>query len=232
MQEYLFDRKMSDEDATILTDAKKRIARNERAKQRRLDKEVALSTIETRLPDGTQKYSVIVADPPWRYGFSESGGRKIENQYPTMDLESIKALDIASIADDRCVLYLWSTAPKIDEGLDVLNAWGFKFTSSAVWVKDKIGMGYWFRGQHELILVGKRGDVPPPIPQDRRSSVFQGPRGDHSVKPECFMEYLDEIYPNRAKIELFSRSARPGWDSWGNESGGDIAVQIGMRIEG
>jgi len=32
-------------------------------------------------------YDVIYADPPWKYDFSKSGSRKIENQYPTMTLK-------------------------------------------------------------------------------------------------------------------------------------------------
>ena len=65
-------------------------------------------------------------------------------------------------AEPDCVLYMWATAPKLREALQVVAAWGFEYVTNAVWVKDRIGMGYWFRGRHELLLVAKRGAVSPP----------------------------------------------------------------------
>jgi hypothetical protein len=44
-------------------------------------------------------YDVIYADPPWRYSFSRSRTRAIDNHYPTMPLENIKALQVPA-ADD------------------------------------------------------------------------------------------------------------------------------------
>lgn len=107
------------------------------------------------------KYQVIYADPPWRYDFSQSKTRKIENQYPTMKLEDIKQLEVP--VEDNSVLYLWTTAPKLQEGIEVLKAWGFEYKTCAIWDKEVIGMGYWFRNQHEVLLVGVRGKFSPPI---------------------------------------------------------------------
>jgi len=109
--------------------------------------------------DGQKLYGVIYADPPWRY-LDATPNRAIENHYPTMSDEEICALEIP--ADKNCVLYLWAVAPKLPEALAVMEAWGFSFKTSAVWDKVKLGMGYWFRGQHELLLVGVRGRVSPP----------------------------------------------------------------------
>ena len=49
------------------------------------------------------KYTVIYADPPWRYENPPIGGsnRSIENQYPTMDLDEICALEVDSVAAPR-----------------------------------------------------------------------------------------------------------------------------------
>ena len=95
-----------------------------------------------------KKYQVIYTDPAWKYDFAETDSRKIENQYPTMELEEIKNLPINEIADTNCVLYLWATAPKLIEALEVIKAWGFEYKTHAIWDKGVIGMGYWFRGQH------------------------------------------------------------------------------------
>lgn len=110
----------------------------------------------------TAAYGVIYADPPWRYD-DATPNRAVENHYPTMSNEEICALPVP--AADDCVLYLWATAPKLREALEVMEAWGFNYRTHAIWDKVKIGMGYWFRGQHELLLIGTRGDVrtPPPL---------------------------------------------------------------------
>ena len=82
----------------------------------------------------------------WLYNFSKSDSRKIENQYETMTLDDIKNIKVP--AEDNSVLYLWVTVPKLLEGIEVMKAWGFTYKSSAVWDKESMGMGYWFRSQH------------------------------------------------------------------------------------
>lgn len=164
-------------------------------------------------PNG--KYDVIYADPPWRYDFAESSNRAIENQYPTMDIEDICNLSIP--AADNSVLFMWATAPKLKEALLVIEAWGFEYKTHAIWDKEKIGMGYWFRGQHELLMVATKGKVQPPSESFRASSVIRSPRTKHSVKPDEATEIIDKYYPEARKIELFSRNKRAGWDVWGNQ---------------
>lgn len=166
------------------------------------------------------RYPVILADPPWRYENPPMGGgnRSIENHYPTMALDEICALPVEDIAAKDCMLYLWATAPKLAECFKVIEAWGFSYRTNFVWVKDKIGMGYHARSQHELLLVAKRGNVPPPEAEARVSSVILAPRGRHSQKPERAYELIESFYPDLKKIELFARAGREGWAQWGNEA--------------
>lgn len=168
----------------------------------------------------SRRYPIILADPPWRYENPPIGGsnRSIENHYPTMTLDEICALPVADIAADAALLYLWATAPKLAECLDVVRAWGFEYRTNLVWVKDKIGMGYHARSQHELLLVCKRGEMPPPEAGTQSSSVLFSDRGEHSEKPPVFHELIERLYPDIGKIELFSRKPRAGWDSWGNQA--------------
>lgn len=169
-----------------------------------------------QLPAGI--YDVLLADPPWQYDFAETDNRAIENQYPTMSVETICELAVQGIAAENAVLFLWATAPKLQEAMDVIAAWGFTYTSQFVWVKDKIGMGYWARGRHELLLIGKRGHFPPPDEADRFDSVIEAPRlKKHSAKPELVYDMVETMCPDRTYVELFARSGRDGWTSWGNE---------------
>jgi hypothetical protein len=49
-------------------------------------------------------------------------------------------------------------------------------------------------------------------------SLITTPRGEHSAKPECFLEMIERYFPTLPKIELNRRgAARSGWDAWGNE---------------
>lgn len=167
-----------------------------------------------------QRYPIILADPPWRYEHPGSESRAIENHYPTMELADICALPVADIATDDCVLFLWTTAPKLHESMRVIDAWGFNYRTCAVWDKEKIGMGYFFRQQHELLLVAVKGHPPHPAPSDRVSSVLRVARSSkHSEKPAETYELIESMYPTLPKVELFCRSPRDGWAAWGNQAG-------------
>lgn len=196
--------------------------RAERAEVKRTERiekltEIAKGNVEL----GTEtKYPIVYADPPWRYENPPigAGNRAIENHYPTMTLEEICALPVAELATPDALLYLWATAPKLAECMRVITAWGFTYRTCMVWVKDKIGMGYHVRNQHELLLICKRGELPPPAVEDRISSVITAARGEHSEKPDEFYDYIEQAYPTLPKIELFCRSQREGWAVWGNQS--------------
>jgi N6-adenosine-specific RNA methylase IME4/ParB-like chromosome segregation protein Spo0J len=171
---------------------------------------------------GTEtKYPVIYADPPWRYENPPMGGtnRSIENHYPTMSLEEICAMPVGELAADDAMLYLWATAPKLAECMKVIEAWGFEYRTNLVWDKELIGMGYHARNQHEILLVAKRGEIPPPEAGKQSSSVHRERRTEHSAKPIFYYEMIEAAYPGLPKIELFCRSPREGWAVWGNQSG-------------
>jgi len=165
------------------------------------------------LPTG--KYAVIYAYPPWQYdnsGFNEAA----DNQYPTMPLDEICELPIADLADETTVLFIWATNPLLPEALQVLKSWGFEYKTNIAWIKDAgRGKGWYLKSKHELLLIGVKSETPHPI--ERPDSCFEADRGSvHSRKPEKAYEIIESMYPG-SKIELFSRVARNGWDSWGNE---------------
>jgi N6-adenosine-specific RNA methylase IME4 len=118
------------------------------------------------------------------------------------------------------VLFLWTTAPHLHEAFEVLAAWRFQYVSNFVWVKDKFGLGYWVRNQHELLLIATCGDMPCPLPAARPSSVITAPRREHSRKPDEAYGLIERMYPEMPKIELFARAAREGWTVWGNQVAG------------
>jgi len=164
-----------------------------------------------------KEYDVIYADPAWKYNFSPSKYFSIEYHYPTMNIKDIKQLPIKS--KKNSVLFLWSTSPKLLEALDVMKAWGFIYKTHAVWDKNIRGMGYWFLGQHELLLVGTKGKFSPPKPKFIIASIYTEKKNTKkkSRKPSYFRDWITRAYTNFDKIELFATEKIDGWDSWGNE---------------
>ena len=173
-------------------------------------------------PCGIEKFGVIVADPGWHdHVYSEqTAGRQAAFHYMTVPIEVIKALAVASIAADDCVLFLWSTNQHLREAMDVLEEWGFAYASHYIWRKPSMGRGYWNRSVHEVLLIGTRGGIPCPAPGAQHKSVIDAPRGErHSEKPEVFLEMIELYFPTLPKIELNRRGPpRPGWKAWGNQA--------------
>jgi N6-adenosine-specific RNA methylase IME4 len=162
------------------------------------------------------EYDVIYADPPWKYDVgTTTPERQIEHQYPTMELEDIKAMDVPSA--ENAMLFLWTTSPKLEEGLSVLNAWGFTYRTSMVWDKERMGLGHIVRIQHEYLLIGRKGKMASPPDASLPRSVIREKSAGHSRKPSVVYRIIEGMYPNMRKIELFARGKRPGWTSWGDE---------------
>jgi N6-adenosine-specific RNA methylase IME4 len=187
----------------------------------RIERLVATCNQSAPLPSD-RRYAVLYADPPWHFEvYNEESGveRAAGNHYSTMSLDEICALPVLDLATDAAVLFMWTTAPHLQESFQVLAAWGFEYKTNIVWVKDKIGLGYFVRNQHELLLVATRGDMPSPSPANRPPSVISAPRREHSRKPDEAYALIEAMYPTLPKVELFARQRRPGWDVWGNETG-------------
>lgn len=171
----------------------------------------------------TPIYGVIYADPPWRFEAGD-GERSTENHYPTMSLDAVRALDVGGLAARDALLFLWTRAGTLPAALDLMAHWGFAYVSNCVWIKDRIGTGYWFREQHEILLLGKRGAFPAPAMGRAFPSVLAAPRARVSEKPDAFYAIIEAMAGPVPRVELFARltphgkHAREGWDVWGNEA--------------
>ena len=191
-------------------------------------------------------FGLIMADPPWSYEMRSAKGyaKAPEAQYQTVPLAEIKALPVEALAATDCVLWLWAVNPQLPQAIDVLKAWGFTFKTAGTWLKRSsrgkvsFGTGYILRSSNEPFLIGARGN--PKTTRRTRSAVithderFHGPWGDiwpngtvtieasvreHSRKPEEAYHACEALMPEVRKLDLFSRTDRPGWTAWGNETG-------------
>jgi len=168
----------------------------------------------------TIHYDIIVADPPWKFSSNSEAkpGRNARRHYPCMTDQQVSLLPVREWAAPAALLFLWTTAPMLVRSLPILDAWGFRYVSQLVWVKDHPGTGFWVRNRHEVVLMAKRGKFPCPKPAPFGDSVITGQQREHSRKPETLQDRIDVTWPDARKLEMFARRPRPGWDVWGNET--------------
>lgn len=194
--------------------------------QRRAERERVLGTRQLAMPD--IKFGVMVEDFEWDFVVRsrETGmDRHAANHYSVSEnahtAEEIveRTRERLLCAADDCVLFMWTTVPYLAVAIDVLRLRGFRYVSNYAWGKDKAGTGHWNRNKHEHLLIGVRGNVPAPAPGTQRDSLIMALVGEHSAKPECFLEMIEAYYPTLPKIELNRRGPlRPGWYGWGYEA--------------
>ena len=164
-----------------------------------------------------KKYKTILADPPWKYG--KGWGWGAGEYYPLMKLEDICNLKVP--AEENAHLYLWCPNGMLPQGLKVMEAWGFKYKTCLTWIKNRSIFGYYFKGQSEQLLFGVKGKLPP---QDRKqTTIVNGKIRKHSQKPDEVYEVIEKISPPDY-LELFARTKREKWDSWGNEVESNIKL--------
>lgn len=176
------------------------------------------------LAAGGARFAVIYADPPWEFRVYSGKGkdRSADRHYNTGGLEGIKALPVAALAADNCVLHMWCVMPELPGALEVIKAWGFEFkTAGFTWVKQNKsgeglfwGMGYWTRANAELCLLATKGS-PERIHKDVHQ-VLLSPIAEHSRKPDEIQDRIERL-TRGPYLELYARRPRAGWTVWGNE---------------
>lgn len=189
------------------------------------------------------KYRVIVADPPWETtagplcgpagfeGAYRSASRPLA--YPTMSLNRIAGLPVADLADDDCALFLWTINGYLPAAFDILKTWGFVYSTTLVWAKSPMGFGLGgaFGISTEFVLYARRGK---PRPNHRSSGTWfhwkraydERRKTCHSAKPPQLQDLIETMFDG-PRLEMFARSQRLGWDTWGNEAFNHVQMNSG-----
>ena len=170
-------------------------------------------------------YQVIYADPAWPFeNYSTKGeGRNPNRHYDTLSIEQIKALPVGHLAAENAALFLWVTDPLLDQAIEVMKAWGFRYVTVAfTWAKRSkkdtgwhMGTGYYTRANAETCLLGMNGRMGLPKSRGVRQLVVE-PVREHSRKPDRIYSDIERLFDG-PYVELFARTRRPGWDAWGND---------------
>ena len=183
-----------------------------------------------------KKYSIIYADPPWSYNSTSKNGTSrgvAEKYYDTMTLEDIKKLPIKEISEDNSLLFMWITFPHLHEMVEILNAWGFKYKTTAfTWIKiykhtknPVLVCGYWTRSNAEICVLATKGKDFPRRISKSVSQIIISPQEKHSKKPDEVRNRIVKLLGDLPRIELFARQKTEGWDVWGNEVKSDIVLE-------
>ena len=191
-----------------------------------------------------KKYQIIYADPPWEFGSIRSS-KKIDGKYQrykpdntvgagkyiTQSNEWIKKLDVKSIADDDCVLFMWFCETSLPDALEVIKSWGFRYVNFAfIWnKKEKSGKdvcyyGGWTMRGSEIVMLGVKGNIHSKIVSHKVRQKTEAIRDKrfHSRKPQEIKDKIVDLMGDLPRIELFARQKTEGWDCWGNEVESDI----------
>ena len=191
-----------------------------------------------------KKYQVIYADPAWQYGSKELYGdktkgsekrenrfRTIERIYITMTIPQIKELKVTEITDKNCACFMWVTDSHLKEGIEVMEAWGFKYKTIAfVWLKKTskgktvLNFAPHTLKSTEICLLGIKGSMKEFKKSNNIRQLIEAERTEHSKKPNEARLRIKELYPNAEMIELFAREKHEGWDCWGNEVESSVAL--------
>lgn len=194
-----------------LKDAEREAKRQEAAEQI-----ASAPTLEEALQ--AAKFTTICIDPPWDWGDEGDNSQlgRGDTTYGGMSHEELLALPVGDYADDDAHLYLWITNRSLPKGFSLIEQWGFRYITCLTWCKPSFGMGNYFRGSTEQVLFAVRGSLP--LKRKDIGTWFQAPRGPngHSSKPVEFYDIIESCSPGPF-LEVFARSEREGWTSWGGQ---------------
>lgn len=197
-------------------------------------------------------FRAILADPPWAYdNFGQAKHGAARSAYgdasELMTLDELAAIPVGRWAGEDAMLFLWTTWPKLDEGLALLERWGFGYVTGFPWVKTtpssgeiRCGIGFWTQSASEIVLVARTGALTrkEAAPRVRgllvgEEAVFYAPLAKHesadgettvhSAKPLAIHEWIEKTVPG-PYLELFARRRRAGWTTWGHELGTHLSA--------
>ena len=177
-----------------------------------------------------KKYNIIYADPPWKYGSKQpfrSGGvrfHKLEEEYPTVSTDEMCKWDIGRIAAKDCALFMWTTDSHVEDAIQLMKAWGFKYVTIAFILAKQTNkvnkvsnLGAWTMKNCEICLFGTKGAMKKYKKSNSVQQLFYAERTKHSKKPDCVRGFIQDLFCDLPRIELFARQYADGWDCWGNE---------------
>lgn len=180
---------------------------------------------------GGHSFGTVLADPPWRFvnrtGKVAPEHRRL-SRYDTLTSKEIAQMPVSDVMADASHCYLWVPNALLDDGLMVMEEWGFTYKTMIVWAKrrkdggpDGRGVGFYFRNVTEPILFGVRGALRTGDAGRTQVNMIETQKREHSRKPDEQYPIIEACSPG-PYLELFARYPQPGWTAWGNEADAQV----------
>lgn len=181
-------------------------------------------TVFTEFDKIDKKYDVIYADPPFSYN-NQATRASSDKHYLVMKMWDIQALNVANIAKDNALLFIWVPFPLLIDLGKIFSSWGFEYKGVAfTWIKTNkdgspfVGLGNYTRANAEVCLLGTRGKGTFLVKNHSISSIFMSRREQHSKKPDLIRRRIEDLVGVEGDwIELFATHKSHGWDQFGND---------------
>ena len=181
-------------------------------------KTTAIAT-EHSSPYEIDKYSVIYADYPFDFIYTEGKNKPSDSRSPLLSISQLKKLELP--AEDHAILLMWSSSPFLEIALQLMNSWGFKYKTNLIWHRQHDSINQWIRGHHEILLIGIKGSRLLPADDTSIHSVYSERQVNPSVKPSYFYEQIERMFPGETYLDLFGHNLHSDlwnvWDVWGNQ---------------
>ena len=185
------------------------------------------------LPKTQGGWQTILLDPPWTY---HNMGDKLRGNpsfhYKTASDQLIMNLPVNEVLADNATVWLWTTNAHLHTALHCLERWKVNYKTMLTWVKTSFGVGFWLRGQTEHLLLAARGTPPRSLDLDSEgfgtnaSTAFLASVEEHSKKPDGIYPLIERL-TLVPRLEVFARSQREGWFSFGDEVNTQLQKVLG-----
>jgi len=171
------------------------------------------------------KYQIILSDPPWK---QKKGGKRncrphqgFTLDYPTLSVDNIFDIHdqiVNNCCEPKHTFFIWTIDKFLHECEEKMNERKYKLHARLIWDKENgVAPAFTIRYSHEYLLWFYKPSMIP-IAKNMRgkyTTVLREKSTYHSHKPEIAHQFIEDLYPDTNKLELFARQKRTGWDVWG-----------------
>ncbi len=166
----------------------------------------------TQAVDGA-RMDVILTDPPYSSGGRQDGGKRHTTSIGTREAATIArdnlttkgylALMAAMLsAVDAETAYVFTDWRMWTWSYDALEAAGYPVRNMLVWDKERMGMGFPWRSQHELIVFAKRTGAQ--MGDGKKGNVLKCQRTKNDLHPtQKPVDLLQEIIANDPGLTIY-----------------------------
>lgn len=114
--------------------------------------------------------------------------------------------DLFEVANDNCLLYLWTDNIKLSDAIDFMRDYNFKYAANAVFVKNKCHPGgKYFKDCHSHVLVGVKGKFSQPEFRREASVAYEYDIGEENCY-EYYRSKINLLYPDADLLDLVTKT--------------------------